>query len=75
MKPTKKKPAKRRNPIVSKLLDLKYKINEAYQGDTVISSNREDKAFVIKMIDRIRNNQSVDKDQMEYCNKLWRDYA
>ncbi len=42
MKPTKKKPAKRkvvsakdfakRNPVLSKLLDLKYRINEAYRN-------------------------------------------
>ena len=37
MKPTKKKPAKRRNPIISKLLDLKYKINEAVFGSEVIA--------------------------------------
>ena len=32
MKPTKKKPAKRKNnPVVNKLLQLKYRINDVYR--------------------------------------------
>ena len=33
MKPSKKKPAKRKNnPMVTKLLDLKYRINDMYRN-------------------------------------------
>ena len=85
--PTKKKPAKRKlhgdedyihdsNPIVSKLLKLKYRINDAYRGETVIDSNKSDKDFVMGLINNIRNGVNpVSKIQLEECNKIWKRYA
>ena len=80
MKPSKtaaKKPAKRKNsPMVQKLLELKYRINEAYRGETVIDSNREDKSFVMGLINNIRNDASpTSKIQMIECNRLWKKYS
>ena len=74
---TKKKPAKRKNsPMVQKLLELKYRINEAYRGETVIDSNREDKSFVMGLINNIRNDANpISRIQLEECNKLWKRYA
>ena len=75
---TKKKPAKRKNsPMVQKLLELKYRINAAYRGETVIDSNKSDKDFVIGLINNIRNetNLPIARIQLEECNKLWKRYA
>ena len=72
---TKKKPAKRKNsPMVQKLLELKYRINEAYRGETVIDSNKSDKDFVMERITEVRNGLNMDRNQMEHCNKLWKQY-
>ena len=76
MKPT-KKPAKRKdNPMVEKLLRLKYRINDAYRSETVIDGNKSDKDFVIGLINNIRNgtNLPISKIQLEECNKIWRKY-
>ena len=75
---TKKKPAKRKDsPMVQKLLELKYRINDAYRGDTVIDGNKSDKDFVIGLINNIRNgtNLPVSRIQLEECNKIWKRYA
>ena len=75
---TKKKPAKRKdNPMVEKLLRLKYRINDAYRGETVIDGNKSDKDFVIGLINNIRNgtNLPVSRIQLEECNKIWKRYA
>ena len=84
MKPTiapKKRPAKRTvahtdNPLVGKLLRLKYKINEAYRSyphDT----NKADKTWVMNLISEVRDNgwTKLAKEDMLLCNKLWRDYG
>ena len=56
MKPTKKKPAKRKsNSLVTKLLDLKYRINEAYQNGGSSYANIGDKKWVMHQIDDVRN--------------------
>ena len=80
MKPTKKRPAKRtvahtENPIVGKLLRLKYKINEAYRSyphDT----NKADKSWVMNLISDVRKNNltKLCKEDILKCNGLWRDY-
>ena len=79
MKPTiapKKSPAKRNdNPIIGKLLRLKYKINEAYRSyphDT----NKADKTWVMSLISDVRKNNltKLSKEDILHCNGLWRDY-
>jgi hypothetical protein len=88
MKPSKKKPAKKknkyvadyvakkRNPMVSKLLDLKYRINEWHEGNgTDWTEVKEDKKWVMKRIDELRNGVvSLDKQDMETANGMWRKY-
>ena len=88
MKPTikhtfKKKPAKRAdggNPMIDKLLKLKYRINDAYRGGNKPSGSdtdtRSDKDFVMGLINNIRNGSNpISKMQLEECNKIWRKYA
>ena len=85
--PTKKKPAKRRpakygpsfaerNPVLSKLLDLKYRINEAYRGgaDDAYNDTRADKSWVMKQIDDIRNGRVLSKNNMLKANDIWKRY-
>ena len=89
MKPTKKKPAKRKNnPMVTKLLNLKYRINDAYrlikngQGKpkldlTLLGDTRIDKNWLMTLISDVRNNDwtTIPKEDMLKCNGLWRKYA
>ena len=81
-KPVKKKPAKRGdggNPMIDKLLQLKYRINDAYRGGNKPSvsdtDTRSDKDFVMGLINNIRKNEeNPSKIQLEECNKIWRKY-
>ena len=77
MKPTKKRAAKRTdNPMISKLLDLKYRINEAYRGgaDDAYNDTRADKSWVMKQIDDIRNGRVLSKNNMLKANDIWKRY-
>ena len=77
----KKSPAKRAdgsNPIVDKLLQLKYRINDAYRSGNVSPTDdtRSDKDFVMGLINNIRiKEENITKIQLEECNKIWRKYA
>ena len=88
-RPAKKKPAKRKtsysDPIVNKLLGLKYRINDAYRalpnGTESLrpgydaSDTKSDKDFVMGLIHNIRKrNDYPIKIQLEECNKLWKKY-
>ena len=89
MKPTKKKPAKRKyphNPIVDKLLQLKYRINDVYQlvkeGNgkpkfdlTILGDTRTDKQWVMTLIDNVRAGGSITQERMLMANELWKKYA
>ncbi len=79
-KPVKKRPAKRRdggNPMIDKLLKLKYRINDAYtNGAPGLLPDKSDKDFVMGLINNIRKNEeNPSKIQLEECNKIWRKYA
>ena len=77
---TKKRPAKRRdggNPMVDKLLKLKYRINDAYtDGAPGLLPDKSDKDFVMGLINNIRKREeNPSKIQLEECNKIWKKYA
>ena len=88
LKPTKKKPAKRKNnPVVTKLLKLKYRINDAYQiikggfdkdkfNLTMLGDTRVDKAWVMNLIKDVRKNNltKLCREDMLKCNEIWRKY-
>ena len=82
MKPTKKRPAKygpsfaNRNPVLSKLLDLKYRINQAYRGgaDDAYNDTIADKGWVMNQIDDIRNGRVLSKRNMLRANSIWKRY-
>ena len=74
MKPTKKRAAKKTdNPIISKLLDLKYRINEAYRSYPH-ETNKNDKDWVIARIRDIRDDMAISKGELLHANNLWKDY-
>ena len=73
MKPTKKKTAKKRNPMVGKLLDLKYRINDAYRSYPC-EANKNDKNWVITQISALREGFRMSKGNMLHANNLWKDY-
>ena len=80
LKTAKKRPAKRKplhgesNPLVAKLLNLKYRLNDAYtlrDEDT-----KEHKAYVMKLISDIRlhNLTKIAPEDAQLCNALWKRY-
>ena len=82
-KPAKKKPAKygpsfaERNPLLSKLLDLKYRISQEPEWyDQRDSYTKADKKWVEGLINDVRHNSitKLCKEDMQHCNGLWRDY-
>ena len=57
MKPSKKRTTKKTdNPMISKLLDLKYRINDAYRNGGSSYSNINDKKWVMSLISDVRTN-------------------
>ena len=76
MKMAKKRPAKRRNsPLVQKLLELKYRINDAYRNREDDDMNTiQDKSWVIKQIDDVRNGRVLSKNNMLRANSIWKRY-
>ena len=82
-KPAKKKPAKygpsfaERNPLLSKLLDLKHRISQEPEWyDQRDSYTKADKKWVEGLINDVRHNSitKLCKEDMQHCNGLWRDY-
>ena len=79
MKTTKKRPAKRpSNPIVTKLLKLKYRINDTATTEGGWSDDMSnDKRYVQSLINDIRkhNFKKLAPEDGHCCNGLWRRYS
>ena len=79
-KAAKKRPAKRRpihgekNQLIAKLMNLKYRLNDAYNLRDVDS--KDDKIWVMDLINDVRNSHltKLCKEDMLKCNGLWRKY-
>tara|TARA_B100001250_G_scaffold359767_1_gene336838 strand:- start:345 stop:668 length:324 start_codon:yes stop_codon:yes gene_type:complete len=85
MKPAKKRPSKRNanlsggNPIIEKLLQLKYRINDAYRSgnyDDAYNDTQADKSYVMSLITDIRKHKftKLAPEDGHCCNGLWRKY-
>ena len=79
MKPTKKKPAKRKlhghaNPLIAKLMNLKYRLKDAYHLRDM--DTKDDKIWVMCLINDVREDglEGLCKEDMLKCNGLWRKY-
>ena len=83
--PTKKVRAKRKknwgNPIIDKLMQLKYSINDAYHSgyDDIVRDGEgiDDKNYVMSLITDIRKHgfTKLAPEAAHCCNGLWRKYA
>ena len=85
MKQTKKRPAKRKsgttsysNPIINKLMGLKYRINDTATTEGGWSDDMStDKRYVQSLINDIRkhNFTKIAPEDAHCCNGLWKKYA
>ena len=82
MKPSKKRAAKKTdNPMIGKLLDLKYRINDAYRGrgmdvlGKISEKTKNDKSWVMDQISALREGFKLSKGNMELANDLWKEYS
>ena len=75
-RPAKKKYSDLQSNLIGKLLDLKYRINEAYRAgaDDAYNDTRADKSWVMKQIEDIRNGRVLSKNNMLKANDIWRKY-
>ena len=64
------------NPVLDKLMKLKYRINDAYNhrqendGET-----KSDKTWVMEEIDNLRNGGWLTATKMKVANEMWSKYA
>ena len=81
MKPTDKRKKNWGNPIIDKLMQLKYSINDAYHSgydDVVRDPNGiDDKNYVMSLIQDVRKGgfTKLSHEDGLKCNSLWRKYA
>ena len=81
MKPSKKRAAKRKysdvqHMLIDKLINLKYRINDAYRsGDVGEEGTKNDKSWVIEKVDDVRNGKTLTKGELLHANNLWKEYS
>jgi len=74
MRPTKERGVKG-NPVLDKLMKLKYRINDAYNhrqendGDT-----KSDKTWVMEEITNLRQGGWLSATKMKVANEMWSKY-
>ena len=75
MRPTKERGIKG-NPVLDKLMKLKYRINDAYNhrqesdGET-----KSDKNWVMEEIDNLRDGGWLSATKMKVANEMWDKYG
>ena len=85
MKPTKRTKATKKergikgNPVLDKLMKLKYRINDAYKAgrdtEPVGASNKSDKDWVMEEITNLRNEGWLTATKMKVANEMWDKYG
>jgi hypothetical protein len=81
MRPTKRTKAtkKESNPVLSKLMKLKYRINDAYKSGSVklpeLSTSKSDKNWVMEEIENLRNEGWLSATKMKVANEMWSKYG
>ena len=77
MKPTKERGIKG-NPVLDKLMKLKYRINDAYKAgrdtEPVGASNKSDKDWVMEEITNLRQGGWLSATKMKVANEMWSKY-
>ena len=78
MKPTKRTKATKKergiksNPVLDKLMKLKYRINDTFKDGRV--TDKSDKDWVMEEISNLRNGGWLTATKMKVANKLWYAY-
>jgi len=76
MKPTDKRKKNWGNPIIDKLMKLKYSINDAYNhrqendGET-----KSDKDWVMEQIRDLKGGGWLSATKMKVANEMWKKYG
>ena len=77
MRPTTDK--RRKNwgdPILDKLMQLKYRINDAYNSrQENDGETKSDKTWVMEEIDNLRNGGWLSATKMKVANEMWSKYG
>tara|TARA_B100000287_G_C20447270_1_gene708043 strand:- start:366 stop:653 length:288 start_codon:yes stop_codon:yes gene_type:complete len=75
MKPSKTKPAKRNaNPILSKLLNLKYRINEWREEHGNSNNTKTHRNMIFELINKAKYDGIISKEDMKIANTIWKLY-
>ena len=87
MKPTKRTRARKRtttdkrrknwgDPILDKLMQLKYRINDAYNSrQENDGETKSDKSWVMEEIHNLRNEGWLTATKMKVANEMWSKYG
>ena len=71
MRPTKERGIKG-NPVLDKLMKLKYRINDAYKAGR--DTDKSDKDWVMEEITNLRNEGWLSATKMKVANEMWNKY-
>ena len=72
MKPTNERGVKG-NPVLDKLMKLKYRINDAYKDGR--DTDKSDKNWVMEEIDNLRKGGWLSATKMKVANEMWDKYG
>ena len=61
------------NPVLDKLMKLKYRINDAYKAGR--DTDKSDKDWVMEEITNLRNDGWLTATKMKVANEMWNKYA
>ena len=60
------------NPVLDKLMKLKYRINDAYKAGR--DTDKSDKSWVVEEIDNLRQGGWLSATKMKVANEMWSKY-
>ena len=60
------------NPVLDKLMKLKYRINDAYKAGR--DTDKSDKDWVMEEITNLRNDGWLTATKMKVANEMWNKY-
>ena len=61
------------NPVLDKLMKLKYRINDAYKAGR--DTDKSDKNWVMEEIDNLRQGGWLSATKMKVANEMWSKYG
>ena len=61
------------NPVLDKLMKLKYRINDAYKDGR--DTDKSDKTWVMEEITNLRQGGWLSATKMKVANEMWNKYA